>query len=360
VTLDEPGEFGADVIGGEFEEAAVVEGALGHGAGAAGDVGVEGAVDTAEGAADVGVAGAEEDGGGEAEVGGEVGEEAVVGEEGGAAGEGVEEGGEIGGVVEKRGLFAEAGGEFGCFGGAVAEDEDLEFCIEDELGDLLEAIEGPAVGGAELGAGGDGDAGDDGAGREGRGAEVGGDHGHEVEFLEEGHVVADAVLGRAEWWGGVEGFVEVRGKFVEAVAEALLDAEFGEGLGGGGGLPGDGGFEADAGVFERTDKVFDRGAFVVGNDVIVAAFAFPEWSEGGGGGDGDGGVRPGIAQAAEGGCGEAGFHGILRRGDDQVAATQMEWWLVGNRDGLGHVRHEEEMLGWGRWGRNAGVRGGRW
>ena len=307
-------------------------------------------MDASEGAADLGVSGAEDDGGREPEVGSKVGEDSVVGEEDATAGEGLQNGCQICGIRDKRDIRAEALGEFLGFrgGGALPEDDDIEFGIAEELGDFREAVERPAVGGSELGTWGDGDGGDLGAGRKRRCFEIRRDHGLDAEFLDEGHVVTDAMQGRAEGLGEVEWLVELGSEFVAPVAETLLDLQLGEGLGYFGRFPGDGGFELHVCSLQGCRDHFDRGVLGVGDNEIDAQFAFPKRDQGSGSGNGDGGVRSSVTESTNGRCGEACFHGVFGNGDDKVATPEMEGWFVGNGDRLRHVCHAGMLRSSGR------------
>lgn len=343
---DELGDFCADLLDAEFVQAAVVERAFGHAAGAAGDVGVENAVDPAEGPEDLGVAGAEEDGGGDAEVGRIVGEDPIIGEKRGAASEGLEERGELWRIACEDCLIAQTAGEFAGFrsGEAMAEDDDFQLGGEQEFGDLEEAFLWPPIGRPKLRAGGDGDAGDARSVGQRWGLKIFGKHRLHTELVDEGHVVTDPVLRWSEWLGELKRFVEVGAEFGEAVSEALLDPQFREGFRGVGRVPSNRGFILHFSSLDRRDDFLGRGAIRIGNDVVDVLLPFPERGERSGGGDGNRGVRSTIAEGANGGRGQAGFERVGGRSDDQIAAAQVQGGLVWDRMGLGHFSHGADSM----------------
>ena len=222
---DELGDFCADLFDSEFVQAAMVEGAFGHATGAAGDVGIENAVDPAKGPEDLGVAGTEQDGGGNAEVGRIVGEDPIIGEERGAAGESIEERGKLWRIACKRGLIAQTAGEFAGFrsGGTMAEDDHFQLGGEHEFGHLEEAFLWPPIGRPKLRAGGDGNAGDARPVGAFRGLKILGNHRLHTELFDERHVVVDPVLRGTERLSKLKRFVEMGTELGEAVSEALMD-----------------------------------------------------------------------------------------------------------------------------------------
>lgn len=207
-------------------------------ASAAGDDFTNDDMGLAQGALPLGFVRAEKDEAGGAHMSGEVRKGAIVSDEEMAGGKEVEC--LAGTAVEEGDVVSEGLAKGFCWAGVIGRVEEVKFVAQEALGELAKAVGVPFGSGSKVGARSNGDTGLRWCRGPGRGLEIDAFEGHRAHFFDEGEVVSDAVNDGPDFLLDDDGVGE---EFLESLygrSDALWNACFRKGDGGGAGGPGEG------------------------------------------------------------------------------------------------------------------------